>query len=560
MPRCFNFFSKIYVLKSSRIRHFLGNLIRRVRENTMNITRWLNHNFRIEKIIFLLFIVLFTGAVCIHDPWFDEMQAWLIAKTASWYDLFFVLPHYEGHPPFFHLLLALPARLGVPWEVGLRFFCAGSTLISVYLILFKAPFARWVRLCLPFTFFIFYQYGVLARPYNLMILFTICAAICFPKRMDKPFLFIGCLALLSACHLFGIAIAGGIAGVWLWELRGTFLQAAWYKDKRLLGLAGLWVFAMVLLVSIIPPQDSLILRHIPDKGLSLLPSVLFFYPGDVFLTDIHASFHAMQNSLWAIWGTWILQGILWWILFAFLPGGKRPYVVLPGLFLIGIMCYYMARHHIGMFGIVFLFVFWIAYAEQATPVKHSSVMKKIGKGVLLVSLLMSVFWTVGSLYNDTKYSSFPGKEITSFLQAHQLTDLRILSAWDPSVDINRNNFGTELAFYLGRNVVFNYNTGTNILYHRFEYTPPEQEEEIFSQWRVGGLPDVVLGNADLDLIYGGKNLLRENYAVVYQIKIHLLWKINVSGDFTDNIYVRKDLLKAHHLKPIDGVPVFHAVS
>jgi len=531
----------------------------------MKVPHWFSPNFRAEKITFFVFAVLYIAAICIHDPWFDEMQAWLIAKTASWHDLLFVLPHYEGHPPFFHLLLSLPARLGVPWQIGLRMFCALSTLASAYLILFKAPFARWIRLALPFTFFIFYEYGVLARPYNLMWLFVIGAAISFPKRTEKPLLFVFWLALLSMCHLFGLAVAGGIAGVWLWEIRGIFGQKKWYSDKRLWCLAGLLAFAILILSWINPAQQSAV-----REGANWLatverfPSLLYILPGDVFLTDIYKAvafpstfFYLLLEKLLML----TLQGLLWWILFSFLPKGKKEYILLPGMLLLFVMSFYVARHHIGIFGMVFLFAFWVSYADKTISVTPSMLAKKLGKWVVLIGLLVSITWTACSVYHDIKYSSFPGKEVLSFLREHQLDKLHIMGAWCKAVDdgcktnpqTSFNNFGAEFAFYANKNLIYNYNYGSDKLYRQFTYTTPEQKEYDFAQWRKIGLPDVVLSKADLDSLFEGENLLLTEYEVVYQIQIRLSWKMNIVEYYVDNIYVRKDLLKEHHLEPLEDL-------
>ena len=531
------------------------------------MSRWFNRDFLAETITFLLFILLFAFALYVHDPWFDEMQAWLIAKTAPWYDLFFVLPHFEGHPPFFHLLLALPARLGVPWQIGLPFFCVAATLASVYLILFKAPFARWVRLCLPFTFFIFYQYGVLSRPYNIMLLATIGAALCFPKRMEKPFPFIGCLAALCMCHLFGIALAGGIAGVWLWELRGTFLQKKWYCDKRLLGLAGLLVFAVSLVLLIKPSPQAMALDEFSWLGaLERLPLLLFILPGDILITDICQTLvfpDRFDYSLTEVSLTLGLQGLFWWILFSFLPKGKKEYVLLPAMMLLSLMCVYLARHHLGIFGMVFLFAFWISYEDKTVTAAPSLLAKKLGKWMLVFSLVVPIIWTVGSVYLDMKDVSFSGQEVMAFLQEHQLDKRRIMSAWCPPGDrkcqeepaTTRSNFGAELSFYAGKNLFYNYNYGSGKLYRQLYLTTPEQREYDFAVWRAGGLPDVVFGEADLDSVFGGKNLL-SNYTIVYQIEVGVFWKLRVNEPYIDNIYVRNDLLEAHHLTPIEPLLTF----
>lgn len=67
-----------------------------------------------------MYAVVVIVVMCFHEPWFDEAQSWLIARDCSWHDLLLVRPHYEGHPPLWWLLLAIPARLGVPYEWGIK--------------------------------------------------------------------------------------------------------------------------------------------------------------------------------------------------------------------------------------------------------------------------------------------------------------------------------------------------------------------------------------------------------------------------------------------------------
>ena len=105
-----------------------------------------------------------------HEITYDEAQAWQIAKTASWKDILLLIPFYEGHPPFWHLLLAGPAKLGLSWHTVYAILGMGCMIASGLLLFFKAPFPRWVLCLLPFNFFLFYQYGIIVRPYALMML------------------------------------------------------------------------------------------------------------------------------------------------------------------------------------------------------------------------------------------------------------------------------------------------------------------------------------------------------------------------------------------------------
>lgn len=64
---------------------------------------------RLHCIVFIAYVTVTVTVSCFHEPWFDEAQAWLIARDCSWKELLTVRTHYEGHPPLWWMLLAIPA-------------------------------------------------------------------------------------------------------------------------------------------------------------------------------------------------------------------------------------------------------------------------------------------------------------------------------------------------------------------------------------------------------------------------------------------------------------------
>lgn len=528
-----------------------------------------------EKAVFAFYLILLFLALYIHEPWFDEMQAWCIAKTAPLKDLFFILPHYEGHPPFFHLLLAVPARLGIPWEIGLRFLGVICSIVSAYLIIFKAPFARWIRCLLPFTFFLFYQYSVIARPYSLLVLLIILAAICFPKKDEKPVQMVLLLGLLCAFHLFGLAIAGGIAAAWLLEMKGTKTWGDFFRslrsDKRFYALLVLLCWALLMLCMIAPAADawaSTFRRVMPLWKRALY--LLFVLPADAVLTDIYDEVRTLQMqdiSAIVLLRTSVIGFLLWSFILYSLQHKYWKYIILPYLFIGGLMFFYCTRHHIGLGILIALFAFWVDFSDKKAKQEPHTVAKKAGRFMLPLIFTVSLSWTVVSLYHDAKYSVFPGKEVISFLNDHNLVDKRIMGTWHSKKysqpysasrpdQINVNSFGTEISFYAGRNIIFNFNEGSSKTYRIHKYTGKEYQKRCFAVWREGGLPDVLLGRVNLDKVFEEKNLL-SNYVPIYSMSMYDIWKWFVPHRFVENIYVRKDLIEKHNLQNChrDAVPV-----
>ena len=57
------------------------------------MTKWwtsLTKGRRPEWMTWSFFIALLLFAMHVHEPWFDEIQAWFIAKDAPWHDLLWV--------------------------------------------------------------------------------------------------------------------------------------------------------------------------------------------------------------------------------------------------------------------------------------------------------------------------------------------------------------------------------------------------------------------------------------------------------------------------------------
>ena len=100
------------------------------------------------------------------------------------------IPRYEGSPILWHLVLALPARCGLPYAslgvLGAAFAGGG-----VLLFLARSPLPKFLTAIVPFTFFLIYQNAVVARSYALMPLLLFAAAAAYPGRHRRPLLYVG---------------------------------------------------------------------------------------------------------------------------------------------------------------------------------------------------------------------------------------------------------------------------------------------------------------------------------------------------------------------------------
>src|SRR3954466_7845042 len=158
---------------------------------------------RYQLIVFSIFVLLLAIAVSHHEPWMDEAQAWLLAKDASFKELFLKYLRYEGSPGLWHLILIVPAKLGLPYftiNILSAFFAAAG----VWLFIKHAPFPVVIKILYPFTFFVFFQYGVVARNYCLIAPILFLIAINYHKKAEHPYFFVFLLCLFAniSAHTF----------------------------------------------------------------------------------------------------------------------------------------------------------------------------------------------------------------------------------------------------------------------------------------------------------------------------------------------------------------------
>jgi hypothetical protein len=144
-----------------------------------------------------------------HEPWFDEAQAWLLARDNSLFDLLFRRLHYEGSPGLWHVMLWILVRLGLPFR-SMSYFSALLASISAGLFLFFAPFPVWLRTLFVFGYYPAYQYAVVARSYGLNLLLIIVTATWYSTRDCRPVRYCLTLAALANANVFGFLVSSAL--------------------------------------------------------------------------------------------------------------------------------------------------------------------------------------------------------------------------------------------------------------------------------------------------------------------------------------------------------------
>ena len=549
-----------------------------------------------EYFALLLYITGLAVIGYFHEHWFDEAQAWQIARSASVREILTVVPHYEGHPPLWHLVLVPFAKLGAPYHFSLCFvnilFCSAAAA----LLLFRSPFPKAVRCTLPFTYFFFYQYGVICRPYSMMTLAFMLIAMTYSSRDRKPWRYVLSLCFLCMTTTICIIIAGGLCIVWtgeiLAELKNSRRLNSFWKDKRFLPLLTILILAIAIL---------LITRTADDC----------YYAGIEYRSDIKAILSNWSNHLTMLYmpaESWIgtltnysrnsgddIIGIIlssvcgaaiWAFLIAVTRKNKKllTFLVPYLMYAIFLSYFYLSVHHFGIGTMFHVFILWIMAEQPGGIILPQTVINAAGKinshfvkrtgiagGIALY--MLNVLFSAVSSFNDIRYQYFPIAAV-DYIKEHHLEDKKIMISWDyeygeindsvnhdsanensgwfihlaipsnhPPVSKNRtllSGLASTYLPYFDSNIFMNFNVRfPDDLYMHYAYKEDVQKE--FSLWREQGLPEFIIDYCPIDEVYDEKTLNGVRYAVIAEFPYHMNFKLNTTDQMV-YMYIREDIV------------------
>lgn len=494
-----------------------------------------------------------------HEPWFDETQAYLIARDASLHDILFVIPHYEGHPPFWHLIIRAAVQLGLSSDFTLKavqfiFFEA-----AIIMLEFRSPFGNTAKAILPLSYFVLYQYSVISRPYAMFMLAVLLCASFYNERDQKPVGFTLSLLFMCLCHSYGIAFAGGIAAA---DILGKFLseQKSFKKtiinfNKTLLASYGfLLICAVLFIIEIIPAGDAYAVNGEDNYGyiFSFLLCWIFI-PSEALVTAFSRNNHCMQENVISISDfitAFIVSAAIWCFLIIICKRRKIiKEMLIPYLFISIIMALYVYPHHYGLFYIYFIFILWIAsskeqirFNELSSILIKKNVSEKFCNSFLYIitgfTVGVNVYWSISSYICDIKYPYDQGKSVAEWIDSNDLSDKNILAAWsDDNTNIMTMGVITT-NFYFDKSVFFNTDQGKTYLTHRM--ADDKESFDDIAEWKGYGEPDLILSTSNIITPEKQALGIESKYEMVYLGQSRRAFK-NDQIIVNIVIYARKDL-------------------
>ena len=350
----------------------------------------------------ILYSLIVFATAWRHEPWADEAQAWLLARDATFLELWTKLLHYEGSPGLWHTLLMALNHLGLPYRSeGIASGFLG--LVAAGLIFWRAPFPLAVRLLLPFSYFLAFQYVVVARSYSLLPVLLFSCVLLYPTAEKRLIPFLGLLALLACVSVHGLILSAALLTSLDLKVASRWKQQSPAAQRRILLATLAYVALVAIFAALAWPANDVAFPAQPEFSWN----------------RIHGSFTMFLEQ-----GFTGNQYLTLGILAASVPflyrGGGLVMFTLSALALIsfgGII--YSQVWHTGTLFLAWLGALWISAAN--TKVTRSAL------AALLVITGIQCGWTVKSSVYDWQNPYSGSKEVAAYLKTSGIASKPLLA-------------------------------------------------------------------------------------------------------------------------------------
>ncbi len=489
---------------------------------------------------FLLLVMLY------HEPWFDEAQAWMIAKDSCFITLIKSVTHYEGNPPIWFIALMPIAKSGVPFEIGIKTVNYVIQVSAMGILIFKAPFKRIIKCTIPFTYFFFYQYGVISRPYSLMVIGFVLLAIFYKNRYKKPYFFVFAMILICSSSAFGMVISAGITLSWLYDIfRGTEISykfCEFIRSNIFISLLLLLAYNIILVFCIYPfPGTYGISVFGNDEKIVRMAYMFLIAPADALFTNSAVGVANSSINL-NLFISIILSSLLNLIMIILTKQHKKLSLFLIPFTLFALFStnIYFWNHHVGIITMFYLFTLWCCEEDKSNKVQFHKFIKCTGILLLGTAITISIYWTAAASVNDIKLNYGTGREAARFIKDNNLSELNIVAAWKTENNRYDYNFllGVSMLPYFHNNIIANLNIQRNNAGYLSHQVDPLGRETV--QLIKDSCPEILISTSDPNYTFG--HLINmEDFILIKTIKGYNIWKDKIL--YNDlMIYIRKDIL------------------
>ena len=350
-----------------------------------------------------------------HEKWADEAQAWLIARDLPLSQIWFHELRYEGSPGLWHTILWIAQHVFHARYDSLGLIGAAGAFAGVALLIFKAPFPRYIRWPLAFTYFMVYQYAVIARPYTLMPLLAFAAAALFKDR-NHPERMTVVLVLFANLSLHGTILSACLGSVYLLDgLRGWSALDPAVRKRYWISIA-VMLATFVFIVAILKPTPDIEEFVVKKEFAGLSPGMR----AELHVPSVLTKLTTVTSGAFF---DWIAPSVAFVCLAAAWCYSRRCFLVfaLPVGAMIGLYAViHGAAHHHGTAFVAAIAALWIGWPSQEEQEDLSGSQLRAFRviAVALICLCALNIWDAAVIYqHEYKYPYSGAEDAARYLRS-----------------------------------------------------------------------------------------------------------------------------------------------
>ncbi|MFH1093341.1 MAG: hypothetical protein V1739_04195 [Candidatus Omnitrophota bacterium] len=375
-----------------------------------------------ETLLFILYALTMGFTVFHHEPWRDEAQAWLIARDLPFFSIFSQMV-YEGTPALWHMILLPFAKLGLPY-VSMNLINLVIICLAAAIFVYKSPFSNITKTLFMCSYYMAWEYSIIARSYSLSVLMLFLIAALYGARFKKPMIYAGLIFLLFNTNVHSCFIAISLSAVFLFES----WQNKQLNSQRITALFIMGCGAVIAFIQLLSPVDNM------NYGFC---SAFDFY--NLFFAIGYAFFPCSPNI--AAYSSFLAAIVILISVCVYIYKiSFRVFFIMLcsylGLFYLFIFKSLWGYRHFGFILIILLFTLWItgcenkkSTANQKSKLTAWSKLFEYNGIIVALNICLAISIVPAGLRHYQEYNFlFSGaKEMTNFLKSSDLTDYIIVA-------------------------------------------------------------------------------------------------------------------------------------
>ena len=354
-----------------------------------------------------------------HEPWRDEAHVWRAARDNTIEGIIGDI-RYEGTPTLWTLVLVPFAKAGMPYPITMQLVHAAFAISAVGLLLFYSKIQPFTKIAFIFSYYMAYEYAVVARHYVLTTFLLFSIAAIYSKRFKTPIVYAVLVTLLLQTNAYSIVPAGAL--IVLFGVQ-TYIDRK-VSRRTIIALFIMIAGALFTVISLFPDRSVPYNPLPPQNPVHEIQNVILesIAPSSIHMPLEFIELHRLRIK---IVSAVCLLSFVFMVLFS-----RKAQLIFLSLamiswiFVMNILIHAGGLRHHGLILIFLMFLYWLYEVHR----KEESVFGKVMRRVFMVSLsgllALSILFTVYIYDSEYRYEFSGGKDMAGYIKSHNLESMR----------------------------------------------------------------------------------------------------------------------------------------